>query len=206
LSRLGKREGNPYLVTQARSELTLIEQFELNRGALLPWFLLTSTNPTFTAAVPTYTLPATFLREWDEAPLSIDNGAGANPRYSVLEKGDFDLLASKYGFAAGKPRGYSLMGDVLQFFGVPDVNYTGLFWHYASPTPLSDATQDNAWTLNASDLLIAKLGVVMARYAKASDMIGAFQQDEVRAWSRIQTEDIARKNAAYEAFRGDADG
>lgn len=206
LSRLGKREGNAYLVQQAELELNLIIDTELELGALLPWFLLTNeVDIACTTSYPYASYPADFLREWDEYPLKLYDASVSPATYTELVKDDLDLLFSQYrGEAAGPtPVKYGLAGFSIEPFPRPSVAVTFRSRYYARTTPLSDSNATSAWTTYASDLLVAKLGKIMSRYARAPDMKAEFEADERIAWNRVLTEDTARKNAAREAYRGD---
>ena len=204
LGRCGRREGDTYMVAQAKLELGLIQE-RLEGGAFLPWFLLTNEQTLTTVAnVREVSLPANFLREWDDYPLQRYD-ATASPIYKKLEKEDFDVLLEEFdGDGVGEPKAYALTGDVFSFFTTPDTAYSIKWRYYAKDTVLSDSVLDNAWTANATDLLIAELGIVMAgQYARRPDLVQIFGVQKAEAIKRLTAFDIARMQAARAAVRGD---
>lgn len=202
LSRLGKREGQSYLVAQAQLELLHIITTKLERGALLPWFLLSDeTALTLTANTRlAAALPVDFLREWDEFPISLYD-ATADVPYTELFKDDYDLNRSweQSGSASSDSPRYSLVGTNYAVFPLLPVDTPARVVYYKK----SDVTDNynNVWCQYADDVLVAELGMVMARYLR-SDLLDEFKQDRKESYSRLMTEDVARKNAAREAFRG----
>lgn len=204
LGRLGRREGDTYLVAQAKTELGLI-QSRLEGGAFLPWFLLTAESTlTLTANNRELALPANFLREWDDYPIHRYEATGS-PVYRKLEKEDFDVLIEEFdGVASGDPVAYALTGTTLNFFTTPNSAYSCRWRYYAKDTALSDSVDTNLWTTNADDLLVAELGVVMAgQYARRVDLAQVFATQKAEAVKRLTAFDIARMQAARSAVRGD---
>jgi hypothetical protein len=210
LSRAGKRETNSYLVAAANLELQLLQDTILEKGPILPWFLLSAETAiplTVAGGRLAGVLPADFLREWDEyGGLRLKDSTTTPPTYTELNKNDFDLAESKFGSnAAGTPQEYDLVGSSIAVFPLCTVDVTAAMIYFKKQAVLDSVSNPtNAWTVNAADLLIAELGVRMtSTYIMGSPAAQQFQTDRTAAWTRIQTEDLARKNAAREAFRGD---
>lgn len=205
LSRLGKRESNTYLVTQARTELQIIQRTKLEKGMHMPYFLLSDetalvVNPGVRLGID---LPSNFLREWDQWQLALYDATLSDP-YTDLLKDDFDILKSRYGSdSASTPKAYSLVGSAkAAVFPLSDVVREARLVYFKKEDVLSDSVSTNAWTVNAEDVLISELGVVMSRYAR-SDLLSEFKDDAQRAQDRMFYESLARLNAAREAYRGD---
>lgn len=203
LARIGRRETDAYAVAQAKLELTLVQE-RLEGGAFLPWFLLTSEQTlTTVASTREVALPDNFLREWDDYPLQFYDST-ASPAYMPLTKDDFDVHLAEFGEADdGEPQAYALSGVVFDLFPTPDYAYPLKWRYFARDAVLSDSVLTNNWTANAADLLVAELGVVMAGYARRDDLVNLFAAQKAEALKRLTAFDIARKQAALSAFRGD---
>lgn len=205
LSRLGRQETNTYLRTQALAELQLIQE-RLEGGAFMPWFLLSDeiTSLATTQNVRTVTLPANFLREFEDFKLSLYDSTSSDP-YTALTKDEFDILETRFGAeSSGEPSHYALLGGQFHFFVTPDAAYSLRGMWYEKEAVLADGSTDNAWTSNASDLLIAELQLVMAGYKRDVAMQRSAEQQIVRANARLLAFDEARKQAMRDARRGDA--
>lgn len=204
LSRLGKRGNNAFLVNSAGTELALIQR-RLEKGQHKPIFLLSEETPLVVAANTrlAVTLPTDFLQEWEFWPLALYDSTAAEP-YTYLRKDDYDLLQSQYASdEPGTPKAYSLVGSTkAAVFALSDVAREARLVYFKKEDELSDSIQENAWTEEADDWLIAELGVVMSRYAR-SDLLNEFKADRVEAMNRVFYDSIARENAAREAYRGD---
>jgi hypothetical protein len=192
-------------------ELTLIQDTILEKGALMPWFLLSDeTAIPLSAAAGRLAgdLPADFLREWDEyGGLKLKDSTTTPPTYTDLDKNDFDLSISKFGSttAALVPEEYTLVGSKVAVFPLLSVDVTAALIYFKSQPALTADVQTNNWTKYASDVLIAELGIRMCSGMYMNNPAAAqqFSADRTAAYARMQTEDVARKNAARESFRGD---
>lgn len=204
LSRLGRQEGNTYLVGRAEDEIQLIQQ-RLEGAPELWWFLLTDedTSLSTTANVRTVDLPADFLREFPDFPLYRYDSTADDP-YIKLEKDEFDVLESRFGNdEPGEPTHYCLVGSQFHFFPTPDDDYPLRWVYFAKEDLLSDAVSTNAWTDNASDLLIGELGQIMAGMKRDEFWLGKFAAETAQANQRLLAFDEARKQAARPGYRGD---
>lgn len=205
LSRLGRQEGNAYLLAQAKTELGLIQE-QLEGSPLLPWFLI-STEQTLaiTANSRSVALPSDFLREYENFPLYLYDSTQTDP-YTRLNKDEFDVLEDKYsGELAGTPTEYALDGVSLEFFVTPNENMTARWKYYQKQSVLSDSVQSNQWTINASDLLIAMLGEVMAGYKKDTFWMAKFASDAQIARGRLLAFTVAREQASRDIAMGGKD-
>lgn len=205
LARCGRREADTYLQAALLTELQMLQQDVLEGGAFLPWFLLTEDETLDLVAEQSYvTLPSDFLREWEDCKLSIYDAAETEDPYAELTKWDFDALREMFpvrDFA--KPTYYALTGSRLEFFQTPDTAYTAT-WRYLARQPvLTAVVTSNAWTVNASDVLVAELGIIAAgRYLKNAEQGQLFAADAARAHQRLLAFDEARKQANRAAERG----
>lgn len=204
LARIGRRGGDSFLLAQAYSELGLV-QSRLETGGFLPWFMLSGevTVATTTASVREVTLPADFIREHDDSKLCRYDSTAESP-YVPLLKDEYDYLLTEYGAAGtGAPVAYALLGQEYVLFPTPDAAYTLKQNYFQKKSVLSGSVLTNAWTDHADDLLIAELGIVMARYAKNKEAKIEFESDKQLAIKRLTAFDIARSQTNRDARRGD---
>lgn len=205
LARLGRQEANTYLIAQAKSELTLIQE-SLEGGAFLPWFLLSDeTTLNYTANNRAVSLGANFLREYEEFPVYLYDASADDP-YTKLTKDEFDILEARYGNSGtGTPSNYALQGGQLELFVTPNANGSLRLKFYEKEAELTDSVLTNAWTSNAADLLVAELGIVMAGYMKDGERLQMFVAQRGVAMQRIIAFDVARQQALRDTYRGDRD-
>lgn len=204
LARIGRSEGNAYLLGRAAVEIKTVQN-RLEGGAFMPWFLLSGVQDlTTTANTRELALPTGFLREYEDYPLYRYDASAEDP-YIRLNKDEFDVLETRYeGEEAGIPLAYALVGEELHFFPTPDDAYP-LKWNYfEKKAVLVGDDSENAWTENAEDLLIAELGLVMARY-RVDVRDNNWKEDREEARKRLLAFDEARKQALRNAYRGDPD-
>jgi hypothetical protein len=184
--------------------LGLIQE-RLETDAFLPWFLIsTEQSLTLTATNRSVALPADFLREWDQFPVYLYDATQADP-YTRLNKDEFDVLESKYAGASGPPAEYALNGVSLEFFPTPKAGATARWKYYQEQAPLSDAILDNAWTANATDLLVAELTTIMAAYKQNDYWSKKGANDIVMARRRLIAFHLAREQESRDATMGDAE-
>jgi hypothetical protein len=192
LTRLGNRQGETALVTSAEAEI-LIVQRHLERLPELPWFLLTRTSALTCTISQDYTdLPADFIRfpEEDESEIWLVDSEGTRTKVEIW---DYDQVLARYGSAdEGLPKVAALVGTRLYWGPTPDAAYTCDFAYYAKEDELTTDTS-NQWTTEAPDLVIARLGQVLARYARDTEAAALFQED---AQAGLTLTTLARRQAA----------
>lgn len=195
LNRLGGRSGTT-LSALVVSELQFRQQV-LEREAELPWFLLTEAAVTVSAEE--VTLPTGFLREYEDDSFFIQQSSGV---WKQLDKRlpthifeDEDLVGS------GEPSAYYLLKE-LHVFPTPSSSYSGRFFHYAAQPVLSADETSNEWTVEAPDLLGAEAGYLVAKYLRDFNAAQLFETEIRDARRRIVAANVARKQAAYQAFLG----
>jgi hypothetical protein len=204
LSRLGRSENNDYLVGRAQDELALIQE-RLEGGAFLPWFLLS--DPTVLAAGTSgaTAIPADFLRQYEDYPI-YRYDTTEELVYKEMYKDEYDILKTEFeGQGSAEPTKYAIVGPYIFWFVTPDTTYVMVWIYYQKQDVLSDTITTNGWTDNASDLLIAELGEVMAAMKKDEYWTRKFSSDKVEAYTRLRAFDEARKQANRDAYRGDSE-
>lgn len=209
LRRLGNRENDTVLTGYAETELELTIA-ELEAEAFLPWFLISNeATLTLTLGDRNVTLPADFIREYEDEDLWYYNADNA-PSRRKLEKADVDDT-TKWGLESspGEPELYALVGS--QFILDKDPDATAVlgslkFRYYARSVPLTSSNLTNVWTLNADWLLLQRLGGVMARqYIRDFDLATAFEDQANKAWFKLQQSHVAREQANRRAQMGGSD-
>lgn len=177
------------------------EQEELERGATLPWFLLSEDTP-FTlnpAAPPSATpvevaLPTGFICESDpeEGNLRFQQTV-PGPQvfidrldYAEAEKfffsqrlalwdGDTEFIDDSTTVPTpGTPKNYVLRKNTVRFYPGPDKVYNLLWSFYAHDTRLDGANVTNQWSSFAPWLLIGRAGLKIAMSTRDKDAASAF--------------------------------
>lgn len=197
MGRLGKRNLASLRAT-ALLEMNLVQSVELEKGHILPWFLITeSASVTLTVDERRIPVPEDFLEELDEdGGLVILDEEG---KEHVLEKGSYDLLLGEYGSDATSdlPLKYALIGDYFMTFPITTEARTIRMRYYASQDPIEDGDTENAWLKHAPDLLIAKTGMIMGstHIQLPPDTLTAFNSQEVKALARLLAQTTSRAEA-----------
>lgn len=201
LGRLGNRSGAT-LATQVVAELQF-RQMNLEQEGELPWFLLEGVALTINNADPTVDLPTGFLKEFEDDSFFIITSEG---KYRALKKRLVaNVFADEEVDESQEPFMYHLTGLVLEVRPIPDQAYTGRFYYYKADAVLSADGTTNKWSTYASDLLVAEAGFNVARYLRDFNASQMFQTDIGDARRRILAQNVARKQAGYEAFVNSGD-
>lgn len=192
LQRCGQRQTDTaILMPQIVLEVPNVQvSLEDEMDEPLPWFLKTIADQgawlQTTQGVNTIALPATFLKEVESADLYVvdtDPSTGFQSK-RPLEKLDYDDIQVQLARAfprysqtlpyTGRPRWYCLDSGNILLFPTPDQEYQ-LEWSYYSRdvvlTNVVPATLTNKWTLNAWNLMLAKLSMLVASaYLRDTEM------------------------------------
>lgn len=195
LQRCGQRQTDTAILTpQILLEVPNAQvSLEDEMDEPLPWFLKTIADQTSwlltTQGVNAIPLPATFLKEVESADLYVvttDPSTGFQSKVP-LTKLDYDDIQvelvrhypqySQVLPYSGQPRWYCLDSGNILLFPTPDQAYQ-LEWSYYSRdvvlTNTVPATLTNKWTVNAWNLLLAKVSyLVAAGYVRDDDMAKA---------------------------------
>lgn len=193
--RLGERTG---LETWIGTEMDACQQFDLERGETLPWFLLTKAPIATAADDPDYTVTG-FLREDDEGGLWCPDEDG---RLRLMKKDDYSILKADDALQdTGRPSHYALKGLLFYLFPVPDAIYNLELHFYKADTIPGDAETNN-WLTYAADVLVASTGYRMARHLRDKDAVALFKEDLLQARARLLKEDTARRHAGMAEYMG----
>lgn len=197
MGRLGRTD--PDLRSKCLLEMQLAQE-SLEQSETLPWFIQGEKADSLTDIDERrLRLPPDFLRESEEQELVYIDSEGEE---HSLEKGSYDELREEFGAGAtGEPKKYAIRNDYIVFFPIPDSQYAVAFSsYYARQTPPEDTTaSENAWFKNASDLLIARAGLVIAsNYLKDPELVQTFGDLHKDAKTRLFHLEVAREEANRE--------
>lgn len=188
--RLGKRTD---LNDQIIAEMQLVQEV-LERGELMPFFLLSEMATTSTTAEDErLVLPGDFLQEFEEGALWYqDEDEQWYPlQRAALEeiKGAFDVDSS-----TGYPQYYSLMDNYFRLAPVPDAAYVIKMVYYAQDTVLATNIENN-WLKYATEWFITEVGVRVAAYIQNDKMVNVFTQNVQAAKDRFWRFNESRKHS-----------
>ncbi len=206
-SRL-QRSTDTALDTSIINEMQFVQQYILEEGSFLPWFLLTDyTDAGFITVANTETVavPTNFLREAEEGALWIDNSADdPDAPWVEVPKDDYDALRNSSLYdGTGKPKRFALVGNNLYLKKTPDAAYLLRMLAFFKDTVLSTNIENN-WLKYAADWVIAETGVIMAlNYIRDDIMTQAFAAQAGRARNRVHIENEARAHANRNYQMGD---
>jgi hypothetical protein len=200
--RLGNRT-DATLRANCLTELNLAQETMLEGGSWLPWFLLSSEQTlSVSAGNAEVSLPTGFLRFSDEHPLYILDDENKRHR---LTQWDRSYLESKYEIddASDLPLEFCLERDKIYLFPTPTVARSIKMKCYLRDTVLTDTTQSNNWSTEAPDWLLAVTGEVVAlQHLSDQELAAGFVAMQQRALQRVQTMDIARREAGRSRSKG----
>src|SRR3972149_1747021 len=143
--RLGNRT-DPALRAASLLEAVLVQDTELEQGALLPWFLIDATKTAvLTVSNREVALPAGFLKELEEeSSLLVTNTDSVE---IDLIKKPYDELVNWHGISATSelPENYTLVGLKYLVFPIPTVALAVRHRCYLADVPVNDDTVENLW-------------------------------------------------------------
>lgn len=216
LGRLGRAEGNSYLVTQAGLELQLIQR-DLEAGPFTPWFL----HSIYSLALAANSTQASYaglnesdiIKESDLIPLYVyPNSTDDEVILPDKKSLGFILEYNAENTTGAAPEYYARYGDVGGAYSImvapkADVAYSLYQGLYVRQSLLSASVTTNNWTTYASPLLVARLGMVMAgTYKGDQKRLAEFEKQAQVAYTNLFALDEARKQANREAYREDLPG
>lgn len=201
--RLGKRTD---LVTSMETEIVYVQSMVLEGKEWLPWFLETEDDSLVCVVGDNeVALPSDFLIENDEmGGLEINIQTNNDEPWQELTKDDLMILRRRFPEpTSATPRGYSLRGNTIILTPTPDIAYPLRLNYFARDTELSTNVA-NQWTTEAADVLTAELLYFMAKdYIKDNEMAQGFATDAARAWRRLHSKHIARRENGGKRMVGD---
>lgn len=197
MKQLGNRKDPEFRAT-CLQQMTVIQQ-NLEGMASLPWFLISEEATTET--IPgerRLLLPADFIREVDEQPMTVDLVPENEDDVKIYRFG-YDEAFNEIGPAAtGQPKYYAIRGNYILLFPIPDDVYTiRIGGYYARQAPPTDnISSENQWFRWASDLIMAHTGMVMASlHIKDREKAQDFNVLQQTAIMRLEREQTAREEA-----------
>lgn len=183
--RLGDRDD---MDARAEAELPFVQDFVLEAKEWLPWFLLKETSAlVVTLGSRVVQFPDDFLLEVEEGHLYLTQGGEI---VKELVKMDFDTALRKYP-GDGEPVAYSVMGEAIQLFPIPN-EARGLYLPYFGKDERLTGTGSPKWLQHASDVVLAELGKILAeKHIKDANAAAGFAADAQAAWTRLYHKHIA---------------
>lgn len=174
------------------------EQEKLEQGPELPWFLFYDTgvdsSPLATIATnERVQLPAGFLRFADEyeASVFLYNTSEDDP-WVPLKRDDYSLIKAA-NTGSGAPTHFDLLRDYLYFRPIPDGVYNIRVLHYQSDADIVAGTTENLWMKHAADVIMARVGLVIAStYVVMPAIAQQFEKERMIADRRLRHDTIAR--------------
>jgi hypothetical protein len=169
----------------------------LEQGRSLPFFLKledqTFSLPSGSVDVP---FPAGFLREVQDETFHYTNTQTASNNVIYLQKvdpreGNTEVFTTPVD--PGRPRAYAIMKAGFRFFPMRDTTYSLLFSYYKTAGTLDSNVADNAWLVNAPDVLIGRAGALIAEVIAHDRAKAAFDQQFMIAWQSAFAEGILRE-------------
>jgi hypothetical protein len=185
-SRFGGMEGEEDRII---AELQFAQEL-YERSVKKPWFLVTTglRDVTEQGSTSLVGLDPQFLQEYEPGSVWMKPSPTT---VKLLQKLSFDIGMNRRG--TGMPTHYDLIGDQLHVFPVPDQTYELIIRYYGKDERLHGDIE-NKFLQYAPDLLIARAGLNIAKYAEPS-MLQVFQMDEQEAHARLVAENEARIQA-----------
>ena len=181
-------------------------QVILERGAELPWFLLTEVASISTVIdEERVALPDGFLREWEDDPLwfFVAGTGGDADSWTELAKDDNAFLRAKYP-GAGKPIAYSQDELYWRIFPTPDEVFTLKNIHFKADTVLT-TNVENDWLKYFPYLMIGEAGQLIATALRDKDATAIFKEWTLEGRGRMIVENEARMHSSRRYVMGGND-
>lgn len=148
------------LASEIASNMVLAQTM-LEIAPTKPWFLVSERSTVqMTIGDERVPVPEDFLEELDENVFEYvpSDGSEALP----LDKGQYDeLKAAYFGYPAGPPEQYALLGDYFRFFPLPDLQYNVRMIYYKRDLSLT-TNIENGWLKHVPYLLLGTAGLQIA--------------------------------------------
>ena len=188
--------------------LANVAQERLEQAPELPWFLFTDTNVAGTnlatvASTETVALPSDFIREFEDndSVLFVQDTSEDDP-WVPLTHDDYAAIKANL-TGTGQPSYYDLLGSYLYLRKIPDAVYTLRLLYMAKEDPIVTGTTVNAWMLNASDWVMAEVGLMLTTSVVPMPSIAkTFQGELAIAKKRVMDETVARREASMRRMMG----
>lgn len=197
-----RRQGDSAIATDIIDELQATQE-RLEQGVTLPWFLVSDdTSRQCTIGNETFAVPIGFIRVYEEGG-ALWYRELTTEKWNPITRDDYTAIYNKNGISTGAPKNYSLEGSNYKLSQIPDKAYYMRTKAYVKGV-LLDSNVENVWLANASDLLLAETGVVIASfYIRNMELAGEMKQWAQQAHTRLFTADEAWKHADRQYKMGD---
>lgn len=204
LQRL-QRVGDTDVQARILSEMQYVQDYVLEGGEFLPWFLLSENlSVNTTASEERITLPTNFLREYEGGALWVFDPSES--QYIELKKDDYDFLLNRYPTELEIPKAYALDGFYFRLKPTPDIVYTLRIKCFLKDTVLTSNIENN-WLKYAGDWLMAETGARVASFhIRNSKLADEFKSEAATAKNRVFVFNEARKHANRRYVMGGEDG
>lgn len=164
----------------------------LEMGRSLPFFLkqedATLTLPAGSADVA---FPTGFLREVEDEAFHYTSDEDDRVYLEKVDQRNGDRTF--FDTDAGRPRAYAIRKTGWKFYPERDVSYDLTYSFYKTATSLAANAADNAWLVNAPDILIGHAGARMAAILSDEKAKIYFQELFTAAWNGVFAETIMRE-------------
>lgn len=189
---LGNRTGTELddaIIQRMKQAQRLLEQ-----GRSLPWFLKEqSALNTLEAGEEEIDFPDGFLREYPNETFHYTSPTTDKIIYleKVIRK-EGDIFFSGMNDDSGRPRAYAIRKGNFLFFPIADRDYVLEWSYYKSAGTLDSDVSDNAWLVNAPDILIGRAGSLIAEVIAHDRAKAAFDQQFMIAWNAAFADGLLR--------------
>lgn len=156
-------------------------QADLETSSELPWFLRKKYDPAFITvpSIRTLAVPADFIREWDDDPLTIIWTDGTSTFTQELIKDTPAFLKLRWPQETlpltdiSVPKGYARINDTFYFYPLPSAAYTFDGSYYAKADLLT-TNIENAWLKELPYILVARAGLQLAQGLRDKEALTSF--------------------------------
>jgi len=173
---------------QIFAELKLA-QVQMERGPLLPWFLVKEAGTSTVAGEGKLSLPSGFLREAEGGGFAILQDS----KFLPLTKWDLDDLREEFEGLTGRPEYYALLGTQFWLYPVPSEVYSIQVHYYGAEPVLALGGEGNLWSQYYADLLIGLAGQNLCIHQRTLDIKPRFDEMVMLARQQLVIEHTARE-------------
>ena len=188
---------NATLRAKALLEVILYQQTVLEKGPVLPDFLITrKATVALSAADNRFTLPSDFLRELDEDETLwiVDD----NSEHQPMVKCDDDDVEARFTSddTGSLPLEYKIEGLYGYTYPIPTVARTLKLSYYGTGATIADDAVETVWLKHAPDLILGGAGLIVnSIYVKDPEATLIFAGLEAKGMKRLLDEQTARAEA-----------
>jgi len=212
LARAGQRQGDTTLKDQLVKEMKMVQKdfeysgvdlpIEQGGGVFWPWFLLSEISTgDIIEGTHKISVPDDFIMGWEYGALWLYDSNKDDP-WKLLEKASYDYLRANYSEDLAEPVAYALSGDNFYLFPASDGEYQLKIIYYQAAQELG-TNIENVWLFYAPQLLIAKVGEIMAgMYLHDQNLQNRFLRQMAEQSVKTYNATVAREMENYEVTKG----